>query len=72
MPKDNPNKGNKMQEALLQRMMQSDSVDSYESAIRIAKSKGWLEQKNGHLVLTQEGRNNARNAQRHMEKDNQE
>ena len=59
-------RGNKMQNALLRRIMQNGN--DKESAIRIAKSKGWIEQNGGHLALTQEGRSHAKEAMRHLEK----
>jgi hypothetical protein len=43
-------------ESLLSSIMSSESVKSREQAIRIAKAKGFIRQKGGHLAMTAKGR----------------
>ncbi len=57
----------KMHEALIQRMLQSDSVSNRDQAYAIAKERGWFKQKGEHIVMTDEGRKAARNAVRHLD-----
>lgn len=58
-----------MEQALLKRMKQgSKEINSTDSAIAVAKSQNFLKQKGDGLVMTEKGRDAARNAMRHLEK----
>lgn len=59
--------GNKTQNAVIRRIMQSSNVDR-SSAIAIAKSQGLVKQKGGQLVATDKGRKAGKKASRTLKK----
>jgi len=56
-----------LEDALLKRMQQSDSITSKEMAIRIAKTNGLLKQDGRHLAMTKKGERAAKKAKSHLE-----
>jgi len=47
-------------DGLIKKIKSSESVDSDEAAIRIAKDRGWIKQKGSELALTDKGMKTAR------------
>lgn len=61
---ENGDYGNKTQDALLKRMQQGGM--SRSEAIATAKDKGWIKQKNDQLVLTDKGKQHAKEAKQDL------